>query len=116
MKIREIDIENFGIFTDRHFDFGESSFQLIHGPNEAGKSTLLNLLRQLLFGFPTRSQYAFENHSGEMAARALIDAKDGRRISFRRRKGRKGTVVGEVEGSTEKIDEDAEGQHFRTFQ
>ena len=105
MKIREIDIENFGVFTDRHFDFGESSFQLIHGPNEAGKSTLLHLLRQLLFGFPARSQYAFENHSGEMAARAMIDTSDGRRISFRRRKGRKGTVVGEVEGTTEKIDE-----------
>ncbi|NQV26720.1 MAG: AAA family ATPase, partial [Rhodopirellula sp.] len=107
MKIREIDIENFGIFTDRHFDFGESPFQLIHGPNEAGKSTLLHLLRQILFGFPTRSPYQFETHSGEMAARALIDVADGRRVSFRRRKGRSATVVGEVEGTTEKIDEAA---------
>lgn len=107
MKIREIDIENFGIFTDRHFDFGETPFQLIHGPNEAGKSTLLQLLRQLLFGFPTRSPYQFETHSGEMAARALIDVADGRRISFRRRKGRSSTVVGEVEGTTQKIDEPA---------
>ncbi len=40
-----------------------------------------------------------------MAARALIDARNGQRISFRRRKGRKGTVVGEVEGTTEKVDE-----------
>lgn len=107
MKIREIDIENFGIFTDRHFDFGESTFQLIHGPNEAGKSTLLQLLRQLLFGFPTRSPYQFETHAGEMAARALIDVADGRRISFRRRKGRTATVVGEVEGTTEKINDSA---------
>lgn len=107
MKIREIDIENFGIFTDRHFDFGESSFQLIHGPNEAGKSTLLQLLRQLLFGFPTRSPYQFETHAGEMAARALIDVADGRRVSFRRRKGRTATVVGEVEGTTEKINDSA---------
>jgi len=105
MKIREIDIENFGIFTDRHFDFGESSFQLIHGPNEAGKSTLLQLLRQLQFGFPTRSPYQFETHAGEMAARALIDIADGRRISFRRRKGRNATVVGEVEGTAEKIND-----------
>ena len=107
MKIREIDIENFGIFTDRHFDFGESSFQLIHGPNEAGKSTLLQLLRQLLFGFPTRSPYQFETHAGEMAARALIDVADGRRVSFRRRKGRTAPVVGEVEGTTEKINDSA---------
>ncbi|MFT4556454.1 MAG: hypothetical protein ACI92S_001799 [Planctomycetaceae bacterium] len=107
MKLREIDIENFGIFTDRHFDFGESPFQLIHGPNEAGKSTLLQLLRQLLFGFPTRSPYQFETHAGEMAARALIDIADGRRISFRRRKGRTATVVGEVEGTTEKINDSA---------
>jgi len=107
MKIREIDIENFGIFTDRHFDFGESSFQLIHGPNEAGKSTLLQLLRQLQFGFPTRSPYQFETHAAEMAARALIDIADGRRISFRRRKGRTATVVGEVEGTTEMINDSA---------
>ena len=105
MKIREIDIENFGIFTNQHFDFGDSSFQLIHGPNEAGKSTLLHLLRQLLFGFPARSPYQFEKHSGDMAARALIDVADGRRISFRRRKGRSATVVGEVEGTTETINE-----------
>lgn len=108
MKIREIDIENFGIFTDRHFDFGDSSFQLIHGPNEAGKSTLLHLLRQLLFGFPGGSSpYQFDTHSSEMAARALIDVSDDRRISFRRRKGRKGTVVGEVEGTTETINENS---------
>jgi uncharacterized protein YhaN len=108
MKIREIDIENFGIFSDRHFDFGDSSFQLIHGPNEAGKSTLLHLLRQLLFGFPGGSSpYQFDTHSSEMAARALIDVSDGRRISFRRRKGRKGTVVGEVEGTTETINENS---------
>jgi uncharacterized protein YhaN len=106
VKIREIDIENFGIFTDRHFDFGEAPFQLIHGPNEAGKSTLLHLLRQLLFGFPGGSSpYLIDSHSGEMAARALIDVSDGRRISFRRRKGRKGTVVGEVEGTAEKIND-----------
>lgn len=108
MKIREIEIENFGIFTDHHFDFGESSFQLIHGPNEAGKSTLLHLLRQLLFGFPGGSSpYQFETHSGEMAARALIDVSDGRRVSFRRRKGRKETVLGEVEGTSETINQNS---------
>ena len=106
MKFHEIHIENFGIFSDRPFEFGDARFQLIYGPNEAGKSTLLELFRQVLFGFPNGSSpYQFETHSGEMAARAVVEISDGRRINFRRRKGRKGTVVGEVEGSTEKIDE-----------
>lgn len=107
MRFREVTIENFGIFTDRQFDFSNTSFQLIHGPNEAGKSTLLQLLRQLLFGFPGGSSpYRFESHSGEMAARAVIELSDERRINFRRRKGRTGVVVGEVEGTAEKINEE----------
>jgi uncharacterized protein YhaN len=107
MKLCAIDIQNFGIFTDRQFEFGHAPFQLIYGPNEAGKSTLLQLLRQVLFDFPVRSPYQFETHSGKMAAQALIDLADGRQVRFLRTKGNKDKVKGEILGTGESVNESA---------
>ncbi|MBW1660172.1 MAG: AAA family ATPase [Deltaproteobacteria bacterium] len=100
MKLREIQIENFGIFSDKTLTFDEGGFQLIAGPNEAGKSTLLNLIRHALFGFPKNTPYAFRQlpHSEEIAATTLIELADGRQVRFRRRKGNKNTVVGKFVG------------------
>ena len=104
MKLLQLDIENYGIYTARHFDF-EPGLLVIHGPNEAGKSTLLQLIRELLFGFPHQSPYVFQGHTGRLAATARVEMSDGRRIRFRRQKGRSGTVAGEVESSREPVDE-----------
>ncbi len=126
MRLRELKIENYGVFSGHAIEFstGGSSngrsrlvrsksdgpstggFHLVYGPNEAGKSTLLQMIRELLFGFAHQNPYAFEWSSGEMAVEAKIETADGRRIRFRRRKGRRATVVGEVETTGERIDED----------
>ena len=99
MRLLEIEVENFGMFHRTSVSLGDGRFHLVCGPNEAGKSTLLQLMRELLFGFPSRNPYAFAEHDGEMAATALAEMKDGSRIRFRRRKGTKNTVTGEVEGT-----------------
>ncbi len=93
MRLLELEIENFGVFAGERFQFGEG-FQLICGPNEAGKSTLLQLIREVFFGFPHRSPYLFAGRSGEMAAIARMGLSDGRQVRFRRRKGKKDAVVG----------------------
>lgn len=93
MRLLELEVENFGVFAGERFEFG-GGFQLICGPNEAGKSTLLQLIREVFFGFPHRSPYLFADRSGEMAAVARIGLTDGRQVRFRRRKGKKGAVVG----------------------
>ena len=96
MKIRSLEIEHFGLFSGRDFDFSNHGLQLIYGPNEAGKSTLLQLIREVLFGFPLRNPYSFAEHVGEMAAVATIEMADGTTARFRRRKGRVKAVVGEI--------------------
>ena len=104
MKLLELDIENFGIFSAFQLQFG-AGFQLVYGENEAGKSTLLQLIREMLFGFPHQNPYAFERHQGEMAASARVELADGTPVCFRRRKGAKNKVVGKFENSGEAIDE-----------
>lgn len=104
MKLRELEIEHFGIFSGQAFEF-DSGFSLVFGPNEAGKSTLLQLIRELLFGFkPLQNPYVFDDHGGEMAATAGFDVADGTRLRFRRRKGKKNEVVGRLEPAGRDID------------
>ena len=105
MRLLEIEVENFGLFQGTSVSLGDGRFHLVCGPNEAGKSTLLQLMRELLFGFPIRNPYAFGEHEGEMAATALAEMMDGSRIRFRRRKGTKNTVTGKVEGTGRDINE-----------
>ena len=94
MKIVELKIENFGVLGRHGLDF-DPGFQLIYGHNEAGKSTLLALIRQWLFGFDRQNVYSFESHSGKMAAEGVVELHDGRRIEFRRAKKDKAPVHGE---------------------
>ena len=49
MKIRDIRIDGFGRFSDAQFGPLERSLTVFVGPNEAGKSTLLEFVRRMLF-------------------------------------------------------------------
>ena len=51
MKIRDLRIDGFGQFADREFGPFEQPVTVFYGPNEAGKSTLLEFIRSILFGF-----------------------------------------------------------------
>ncbi|MDA1052450.1 MAG: AAA family ATPase [Planctomycetota bacterium] len=104
MKLRTLEIEHFGMFSGQTLEF-DAGFALVFGPNEAGKSTLLQLVRELLFGFkPIQNPYVFDDHAGEMAATAALDVSDGTQLRFRRRKGKKNEVVGHIEPSGREID------------
>lgn len=52
MKITEIMIERFGSWNDLLLPVRKKGISLIHGPNEAGKSTLLRFIRGVLYGYP----------------------------------------------------------------
>ena len=54
MRIRNLHIDGFGRFADRSFGPLEHPVTVFYGANEAGKSTLLEFIRRILFGFPAR--------------------------------------------------------------
>ena len=49
MKIREINIKNFGKIADRTFTFSDG-ITIIYGENESGKSTIHTFIKSMLFG------------------------------------------------------------------
>ena len=104
MKLLELEVENFGIFSSLQLQLCPG-MQVVLGENEAGKSTLLQLIRELLFGFPHQSAYALPHHRGKMAASALAELADGSAVRFTRRKGSKNTVVGRREPGGQAVDE-----------
>ncbi|MCA9030343.1 MAG: AAA family ATPase, partial [Planctomycetaceae bacterium] len=73
-----------------NFDKG---LQVIYGPNEAGKSTLLRLVRETLFGFPWAG-HDLSWKVGQIAGQATVELRDGQQIEFRRQKGRPDSITG----------------------
>ena len=53
MKLSSLHIDGFGRFAERTFGPFERPVTVFLGPNEAGKSTLLEFIRRVLFGFRT---------------------------------------------------------------
>ena len=99
MQIEQLFLETFGIYKSRRLEFG-SGLQVIYGPNESGKTTLLAALRQTLFGMPHQSQYAFD---GTTTTQARVQLADGRRISLTRKKTRGSGLTGEFDESREPL-------------
>ncbi len=52
MKIINLRIDGFGHFAKRDFGPFDKPVTIFYGPNEAGKTTLLEFIRSILFGFP----------------------------------------------------------------
>ncbi|WP_181703884.1 YhaN family protein [Chthonobacter albigriseus] len=98
MRILRLHLDRYGAFTDRHLEFDPAApLTVVHGPNEAGKSTALAALADALFGIEARSRYDFLHDYGSMRIGAVLRAADGRELAFRRRKGLKATLLDETD-------------------
>ncbi len=89
MRFLRLDLRAFGPFADAPplpFD-GGPGLHLIHGPNEAGKSSALRAIRCLLFGFPARTGDDHRHAYKDLRVGATIRAADGAELAFLRRKG-----------------------------
>ncbi|MEB3365502.1 AAA family ATPase [Lactobacillus sp. R2/2] len=51
MKLIKLKIINFGQFTNFTFDLLNPDVNVFYGANEAGKSTIVAFIKQILFGF-----------------------------------------------------------------
>ena len=51
MKVKEIQIDGFGVWTGLSVDSLQDGMTLFYGPNEAGKTTLMQFVRAILYGF-----------------------------------------------------------------
>lgn len=64
MRLKRLDLTRFGNFTGQSIDFGAKpqglpDLHIVYGPNEAGKSTALAALLDLLFGMGTQNPFGF---------------------------------------------------------
>ena len=97
MKFESLSLERFGHFEALDLDLrGPSGLVVIHGANEAGKTTLLRAIHGLLFGIDERSPYAFRFPYQAMAIRATLQDSAGQRIELVRRKKRKDALLGNL--------------------
>ena len=94
MRFDRLDILRYGALTDRTLDFrAGAKLHVIYGPNEAGKSSALSAISDLLFGFPAAAEQSFLHEPGTLRIGAAISARDGAGLTFRRRRGRKSTLL-----------------------
>lgn len=95
MRIRSIDLIRYGHFTDASLEFpsGAPDFHIVYGENEAGKSTTMSAIEDVLFGIPGQSSRNFVHENAVLRIGAALE-RDGVRLSIRRRKGNKDTVLG----------------------
>ncbi|MYD80747.1 MAG: AAA family ATPase [Gammaproteobacteria bacterium] len=95
MRINNLNLIRYGHFSDEILEFPKSAsgsdFQLVYGPNEAGKSSARLALEDFLFGIPSRSAYSFRHGSTNMQVGAQIQTKDDEFEAIRR-KGRVNTL------------------------
>ncbi|GLK80112.1 ATP-binding protein [Methylopila turkensis] len=94
MRFAKLALERYGRFDGCELSFrsGDPDLHIIYGGNEAGKSTSLAAISDLLFGFPGRSPYNFVFDNALLRVGAELE-EDAARLACRRRKGNVGTLL-----------------------
>jgi uncharacterized protein YhaN len=93
MKLLALELLAFGSFTDARLDLSGGGFHVIHGANEAGKSTAMRALTDLLFGIPNRTSDDFRHEAKKLRIGGELLAASGARLAFLRRKGNSKTLL-----------------------
>ena len=90
MRVQRLRIDGFGHFADTEWGAFERPVTVFHGPNEAGKSTLLQFVRQVLFGFPgTRNSKHYPAFAGgRYGGNVTIVSDSGETVIVQRTVGR----------------------------
>jgi uncharacterized protein YhaN len=94
VRFAKLMLERYGCFENCDLSFARRGpdLHVIYGPNEAGKSTSLSAVSDLLFGFPVRSPYNFLFDYSLLRVGAVLE-ENGRELACRRRKSGGSTLV-----------------------
>lgn len=76
MILRSLELEAFGRFTRRNFEF-RRGLNLVVGPNEAGKSTLMESVPAILFGVRDKERFQPWGKPGQCLASLQFETNDG---------------------------------------
>ncbi len=100
MRFDTLNLLAFGPFTSCKLSFQKSRHDLhvIHGPNEAGKSSLLRAIHHLLYGFPSSTPDDFIHEYRKLRIGATVSDGDNT-LTFLRKKGNRGTLLDADENS-----------------
>jgi len=92
LRFQRLDFSAFGPFTGLSLDLSGGApggFHIVFGPNEAGKSSALRGVHDLLFGFPERTPDAHVHPNAELRISAALASDAGQVVELRRLKRRK---------------------------
>ena len=95
MKLGKLSIKAYGHFSNKELDFSSTlpGLHIIHGPNEAGKSTALRALKGLFFGIPERTTDNFMHSYDQLLIGGSLEGEGGEELTFYRRKKRVGDLL-----------------------
>lgn len=86
MRIERLHLLAFGPFRDVELDFSAPGLHVVFGPNEAGKSTTLRAITNLLFGIEASTPDAHLHKPSDLRVGGVLVSEDGTRLSVVRRK------------------------------
>lgn len=91
MKVTGWAIDGFGRFCGDQVRDLPDGLVVVHGPNEAGKTTLMDFLKGMLFGFPDRRHNRRRHEplaGGALGGRLFVVASDGTPLTIERGQAR----------------------------
>ena len=97
MRISKLQLPAYGHFQGKTLDFGQGSkapadFHILYGTNEAGKSTLLRAITELLFGIHLQSKAKFR-YGAKIQLRATLEQEGLEPFDFLRRTKRDAPIA-----------------------
>ncbi len=95
MRLRRLTVPAYGPFTglDLEFPAFPADLHFIYGGNEAGKSSLLRAIRDLLYGIPAQTGDNFRHDYKDLRIGAEIENRAGQCLALQRRKGNRNTLL-----------------------
>ncbi|MGO9741965.1 MAG: AAA family ATPase [Roseiarcus sp.] len=94
MRLETLTLSPYGRFENKTLAFAaQAPLHVVLGANEAGKTTALAALGDLIYGFPGKTPYGFRHDQRLLRVGGVFRLADGSLLSLRRRKGNVNTLI-----------------------